>query len=145
MIVNGGFETGNLTGWSSSGIAAAHDTARTGAWTALVGTTTPTNGDSSITQVFTVPVGGGTLRFWYRPRCTGGVANDWTTATLTNLVTSATTTILAPTCTNTTTWQPVVVALGAHAGAAVRLTLVNHDDNAATTANRTRFDDVSVS
>ncbi len=142
---NGGFETGNLAGWSSTGTASAHDTPRTGSWTALVGATTPTNGDSSITQDFTVLAGATTLRFWYRPRCTGGIANDWATATLTNLTTSATTTILAPNCTNTTTWQPVSVALAPYAGTVVRLTLVNHDDNASTTANRTRFDDVSVS
>ena len=95
---------------------------------------------------FQVPASATTLSLWYRPRCTSTVALDWSSATLTDIVTGVTTIILPPTCANTTTWQQVVSAsLSANAGHAVTLSLVNHDDNDPTTANRTRFDDIVVS
>jgi hypothetical protein len=46
-VVNGGFETGDLSGWSTTGTAAAVGGGHSGSFSAQVGSTSPFNGDSS--------------------------------------------------------------------------------------------------
>src|SRR5205823_5820532 len=64
-ITNGDFETGALTGWTSTGTTAAVNSgAHGGTYAARVGSTAP-SGDSTLAQTFTVPSGVTQLSFWY--------------------------------------------------------------------------------
>ena len=54
-VVNGGFETGDFTGWTRAGTTAISSTAHSGTHSAQVGSTAAFNGDSSVSQTFTVP------------------------------------------------------------------------------------------
>jgi hypothetical protein len=142
-VVNGGFETGSLSGWTSSGIATSVTTTtpHSGSYSALVGSSSPTNGDSSIAQTFTAP-STGTLSFYYKVTCPDSVTYDWATATLTDNTAATTTTVLAKTCTNTGAW--VQVTAGVTASHSYTLTLTSHDDNYAGDATYTQFDDVTL-
>jgi hypothetical protein len=146
VIVNGGFETGNFTGWTTSGATSISTTAHTGTYSAQVGSSSPFNGDSSISQTFSAPSGTGhTLSFWYRVVCTDTVTYDWATATLKDNTTNTTTTVLAKTCTNNGTWvQKSVTVTGGHS---YTLTLIDHDDNYTNPPDPTYtlYDDISVS
>ena len=104
-IVNGGFETGNLTGWTPAGTASVVTGGHSGTYAARVGSTSPTNGDSSIAQTFTVPSGQNTLTFWYKIVCPDTITYDWATATLKDNTAATTTTVLAKTCSNTGAWS----------------------------------------
>src|SRR5262249_8684281 len=142
-IVNPGFETGNLNGWTPTGTTSTSSTAHSGSFSGQAGSTSPTNGDSSISQTFTAPTGATTLSFWYKVTCPDTVTFDWATATLRDNTTGTTTTILAHTCTNNNTW--VKVSASITAGHSYTLTLTSHDDNFAGDATFTLFDDVNVS
>jgi hypothetical protein len=143
VIVNGDFETGNLTGWTPSGTASVTNSgAHTGTYAALLGSTSPTNGDSSISQTFTAPSGTNTLSFWYQVTCPDTLTYDWATATLRDNTASTTSTVLPKTCTNGAGWQQVTASLtGSHS---YTLTLINHDDNYPGDATYTLFDDVTL-
>jgi hypothetical protein len=145
VIVNGGFETGDLTGWTIGGATSISTTAHTGTYSAQVGSSSPFNGDSSISQAFTAPASTGhTLSFWYRVVCTDTVTYDWATATLKDNTTNTTTTVLARTCTNNGTWvQKSVTLTGGHN---YTLTLIDHDDNWTNPPDPTYtlYDDIAV-
>jgi len=140
-ITNGGFESG-LAGWTVSGSAATSTTAHTGTAAARVGSTSPFNGDSSVTQTFNGPAAGGTLTFWYRVVCTDTVTYDWATATLRDNTAGTTTTMLARTCSNTGAWSSRSTTLVA--SHSYTLTLIDHDDNYATDPTYTLYDDVTL-
>ncbi|HLW01498.1 MAG TPA: hypothetical protein VKT82_22770 [Ktedonobacterales bacterium] len=143
-IVNPGFETGNFNGWTTSGAATSiSTTAHSGSDSGEAGSSSPTNGDSSISQTFTAPTGSSTLSFWYQVHCPDTVQFDWATATLKDNTTGTTTTILAKTCTNNNTW--VQVSTSITAGHSYTLTLTSHDDNFSGDPTFTLFDDVNVS
>jgi hypothetical protein len=143
-ITNGGFETGSLSGWTASGAATAASTAaaHSGSYGARLGSTSPTNGDSSVTQTFTVPSGDTSLSFYYRNTCPDTVTYDWATATLKDNTSNTTTTILAKTCTAAGAWTQVTAAVTA--GHSYTLTLTSHDDNYAGDPTYTDFDDVTL-
>ncbi len=142
-IVNGGFETGTLSGWTAAGTTSVGGSAHTGSYAAVVGGTSPTNGDSSIAQTFTAPSTGGTLSFYFNVHCPDSVTYDWATASLKDNTTAATTTLLANTCSNTGTWTQVSSALtSSHS---YTLTLTSHDDNYAGDPTYTQYDDVVIS
>jgi len=142
-LVNGGFESG-LTGWTVLGSATTSATAHTGAASAMVGSAAAFNGDSSVSQTFTAPAGGGTLTFWYQPHCTDTVTFDWALVTLKDNVTGTTATLLPKTCANSTVWRQVSYDLAPNAGHGVTLTLLDHDDNFAGDPTYTLYDDVAI-
>jgi hypothetical protein len=145
VIVNGGFEAGSFTGWTTSGtVAIVTSPVQSGLSAGRVGSTSPTVGDSSISQTFTVPATSGTLSFWYQVRCPETVTYGWATATLRDNATGATTTLLPRTCTNTGAWVQVSANVAAQAGHSVTLTLASHDDNYPTDPTYTLYDSVSL-
>jgi hypothetical protein len=142
-ITNGGFETGDLRGWANGvGTAAVAAGGHSGIFAASVGTTTSPNGDSSISQVFTL-LQPSTLSFWYQVNCTDTVAFDWATATLTDMTTGVTTTVLPKNCTRSGPWTQTSTALAASSvGHTFMLTLTDHDDVNPADPTVTKFDDV---
>ncbi len=144
-ITNGGFETGNLSGWTASGASntVINSGCHSGTYCDRSGSTSPTNGDSSIAQTFTVPTGQNTLTFWYKVVCPDTVTYDWATATLKDNTAGTTTTVLANTCTNTGTWSSKTASVTA--GHSYTLTLTSHDDNYSSDPTYTLYDDVALS
>jgi len=145
-ITNGGFETGTFSGWTTAGQATSiSSTAHSGTHSGQAGSSSPTNGDSTISQTFTIPSGASTLGVWYRVVCPDTVTYDWATITLRDNTTSTTTTLLGKTCTNNGSWVQASANVSGMVGHSVTLTLLSHDDNYATDPTYTLFDDVSVS
>lgn len=141
-VVNGGFETGSLSGWTAVGSALATTPGHSGTYAARLGSTVATNGDSSLSQTFTAPAATTALSFWYSVQCPDTVTYDWATATLKDNTTAVTTTVLARTCSSTGAWTQVNAAVTA--GHSYTLTLTSHDDNFSGDPTYTSYDDVTV-
>jgi hypothetical protein len=142
-ITNGGFETGSLSGWTSSGASTSvvNSGCHGGTYCARAGSTSPTNGDSSIAQTFTAPAGTSTLSFFYKMTCPDTLTYDWATATLKDNTAGTTATVLAKTCT-TNAWTQRSSAVTA--GHSYTLTLTSHDDNYTGDPTYTLYDDVTI-
>jgi hypothetical protein len=143
-ITNGGFEAGNLSGWTSSGITSVTTTnPHSATYAAMVGSTSP-SGTSSIAQSFTAPATSPSLSFWYDVVCPDTVTYDWATATLKDTTSNTTTTVLPKTCVNPTSgWKQVTKTLTANHN--YTLTLTSKDDNYPGDPTYTLYDDVTLS
>ncbi|OLB79789.1 MAG: hypothetical protein AUI14_09205, partial [Actinobacteria bacterium 13_2_20CM_2_71_6] len=142
-IVNGGFESGDFTGWTRTGTTSiVTSPVHAGTHAVLLGSANPTNGDSKVAQTFTAPAGSTAVSFWYNENCPDAVTYDWATATLKDNTTGTTATVLGKTCTLNAGWKQVTGAVTP--GHSYTLTLVSHDENSPGDATDTRYDDVSV-
>jgi len=140
-ITNGGFETGTFSGWTTAGTTSVIGTgAHSGTFTARIGGTSATSGDSNTVQTFVVPSGKTQLAFWYKLTCPDTVTYDWATVTLNDNTTGTTTTVLPKTCTNNGLWVQRTAAV--IAGHSYTLTLISHDDNYAADPTFALYDDV---
>jgi hypothetical protein len=143
-ITNGGFEAGNLSGWTSTGVTSVTTTnPHSGTYAAMVGSTSPSN-TSSIAQSFTAPATSPSLSFWYDVVCPDTVTYDWATATLKDTTANTTTTVLPKTCVNPSSgWKQVTKTLTANHN--YTLTLTSKDDNYPGDPTYTLYDDVTLS
>jgi len=143
-IVNGGFETGSLTGWKATGASTSvvASGCHSGSYCAQLGSTAPTFHNSNIAQKFTVPSGESTLSFWYKVGCPDTIKDDWATAKLRDITTKTAATILAKTCSNTGLWNQASGSV--IAGHTYTLTLTSHDDEKVGDPTYTLYDDVAL-
>jgi len=95
-----------------------------------------------MSQTWTVPATGGKLTFWFSMYCSDKVKNDWFTVTITDGVTGAVSTVVAPVCSKSG-WTKVAVNLSSHAGHFVTVTFVNHDDGNPPDPSYALVDDIS--
>jgi hypothetical protein len=139
-ITNGGFESG-LAGWTSTGSTANSTTAHSGGSSAMVGAGTPTNGDSTLAQTFTVPVGTTGLSLWYKMTCPDTITYDWASVSLKDNTSGTTATPVAKFCTSNAAWVQATAAVAG--GDNYTLTMLSHDDNYSADPSFTLFDDVA--
>lgn len=141
-LTNGGFESGDLSGWTTAGsTAAATSAAHSGAYGAVIGSTSPT-GTSTARQTFTV-TSGSRLSLAYAITCPDTLTYDWATITLADTTAGSTATLLPRTCTDGAGWQTTSGAVTA--GHTYTLTVTNKDDDYPGDATYTYLDDVTVS
>jgi serine protease len=145
VVANGGFETGSLSSWTAAGPAHGVTTSgpHSGSYAALLGSTSPTNGSSTLTQTFTAAGGDSHLSLWYNVTCPDTVTFDWATVTLRDNTSGTTKTVLAKTCVASSGWKQVTATITA--GHSYTLTLTSHDDNFSGDPTFTKYDDVATS
>ncbi|MEY9878457.1 hypothetical protein ABH931_007985, partial [Streptacidiphilus sp. MAP12-33] len=143
-VLNGGFETGSFSNWTTTGIATVTTAAKhSGSYGAMLGSTNPST-TSTAAQTFTAPTGTTKLSFYYDVTCPDTVTYDWATVSLKNNTTGTTTTVLAKTCVNPTSgW--VLKSASIIAGDSYTLTLTNKDDNYPGDPTYTYYDDITTS
>jgi hypothetical protein len=130
-----------LSAWTATGMATMGTSGCYGDSNCLVlGSTFPTNGDSTASQTFTAPPGSTGISLWFKETCPDSIIYDWATLTLTDLSASGTvTTLLPPTCT-TNGWTQITGAVTA--GHNYTLTLTSHDDDYPADPTYTLYDNV---
>ncbi|GAA2025768.1 glycosyl hydrolase family 8 [Catenulispora yoronensis] len=143
-IVNGGFESGSLTGWTvnSGSASAVSSPVHAGGFAALVGAGAETNGLSKLSQKFTAPSGSSTLSLWYNVSCTDS-SGGYATVLLVDNTSSSTTRVLNRVCTTGQGWKSASAALTA--GHSYTVELESRDDGVSGTPTNAVYDDVTVS
>lgn len=132
FIVNGGFETGDFTGWTIDGTSnspfVTGNEHHSGSFSAQAGDASGSEpfGDSSFYQQITVPAGGGALTFWTKKFTTDGITFDWQDAYITDSSGNILLTIFHV-C-ETSGWTQWAVDLGPYAGQTIRLKFLVHQD-----------------
>src|SRR6266498_3029965 len=143
--VNGGFETGSLSSWNASGAftPVISTTAHTGSYSARLGSTSPVNGNSTLTQTVPIPSGNSRLTFWYQPHCTDTIAYDQIQMQIRNTSGATLATVLND-CSNSGTWTKASFNTTSYAGQTVVLWFNDHDDGYAGDPTYFLLDDVSI-
>ncbi|TML74036.1 MAG: hypothetical protein E6G13_01580 [Actinobacteria bacterium] len=145
-VANGGFETGDFSNWSASGVLVPHvvtTSAHGGTYAAQLGASTAYNGNSTLTQTIAVPTGTSQLTFWYQPHCPDTITYDQIQMQIRSTSGTTLATVLNA-CTNTGAWTSVAFDTSAYAGQTVVLWLNTHDDNYPSDPTYALFDDVAV-
>jgi uncharacterized delta-60 repeat protein len=129
-ILNGGFETGDLTGWLGDGDISPvviTDNPHTGTFSAFAGNIIGPEpiGETSFYQEFTVPATGGTLSFWHWDFTNTTITFDWQDAYITDSNGNILQTIFHQ-CRNAQTWINEQVGLAAYVGQTVRIKFLVH-------------------
>lgn len=137
LLENGGFETGTLVPWSAREAWITSE-ARSGIHAAVVG---GVQGDSYayLTQTFDVPLGGGTISFWYKSSCD---PSDGSVGALVRDAVTGATYSLPVICDIGGSWRQVVYALTPLQGHLATLTFSEADAWGTTTLT---VDDVACS
>ena len=134
LIVNGGFETGNLSSWSATGVylpfvVTGH--AHTGTYSAQLGASSGSepNGNSSLYQTITIPstVTSATLTFWYWPSSTDTITYDWQEAQVQNTSGTMLAQIMKV-CSNSHAWTQKTFDLTPYKGQTIRIYFNDHQD-----------------
>jgi hypothetical protein len=144
-VVNGGFETGNLSGWSTSGAftPVISTTPHSGSYSARLGSTSAVNGDSTLTQTLALPAGNPQLTFWYQPHCPDSLTYDQQQMQVRSTAGATLATVLNV-CSNSGAWTQVSFDLTPYAGQTVVLWFNDHDDGYPTDPTYFLLDDVSL-
>src|SRR5439155_6195802 len=128
--------------WTSTGATSTSPTSHTGAFSAMAGATTPTNGDSTLAQTFIAPAGAASLSLWYKMTCPDTITYDWATVSLQDNTSGSTAAPVGRFCATNAAWVQATAAV--IAGHTYTLTLLSHDDNFQADPSFTLFDDVAI-
>ena len=141
VILNSEFENG-FTSWTTAGTTSIVTTGCRSGSCVMAGSKSASNGDSTISQTFTIAAGFNRLSFYYHMSCSvDTVRYDWVTASLVDN-TINTSSSLSKQCVTSTSWTKVTGTV--IPGHTYTLKLVNHDDDVSTDPSYTLFDSVSV-
>jgi len=145
-VANGGFETGDFSNWSASGVLVPHvvtTSAHGGTYAAQLGASTAYNGNSTLTQTIAVPTGTSQLTFWYQPHCPDTITYDQIQMQIRSTSGTTLATVLNA-CTNTGAWTSVAFDTSAYAGQTVVLWLNTHDDSYPSDPTYLLLDDIAL-
>ncbi|MEI7510022.1 MAG: hypothetical protein WCJ62_11230, partial [Flavobacterium sp.] len=133
-IINGNFETGNLSSWNIDAVSPTpvvnSTSPHAGSYAAALGSfgSSEIFGDSSFYQTLNVPSGGATLSFWYKPNTVDTIDFDWQDAYITDTNSNILATIMHV-CSSSNTWTQVNYDLSSYLGQTVRVKFLVHGDN----------------